>query len=244
MAAIDQQPGSGRGWKLAAPVALALCGALLITSAKAADGDDLRGSDILEFSDLVRTEEQRVRELEARVSELTSEIEELAASAENSRTAEVNERTENLMPHAGLTPVQGPGLSVTLDDAKNVPNTDRNSDEVNVEDYIVHQQDLEGVVNALWAGGAEAMTVMDQRVSLNSIIRCQGSVLVLHGRTYYPPYTITAIGDREAMRDALDDSPAVDEYRAWADLVGLTYDVTDAGTVTMPAYSLGGSTTS
>ncbi|WP_298332152.1 DUF881 domain-containing protein [Haloactinopolyspora sp.] len=244
MAAIDQQPGPGRGWKLAAPVALALCGTLLVISAKAAEGDDLRGSDILDFSDLVRTEEQRVRELEDRVADLTAEIEKLAAAAESSQTAEVNERTEALMTHAGLTPVAGPGLTVTLDDAKNVPKADGNSDEVNVEDYIVHQQDLEGVVNALWAGGAEAITVMDQRLSMNSIIRCQGSVLVLHGRTYYPPYTITAIGDREAMRKALNDSPAVDEYRAWADLVGLTYDVSDEGTVTMPAYSLGGSTTS
>ncbi|PSL05163.1 uncharacterized protein DUF881 [Haloactinopolyspora alba] len=87
---------------------------------------------------------------------------------------------------------------------------------------------------------------MDQRLSSNSTVRCVGSVLLLHGRTYYPPYTITAIGDHEAMRDALESSPTVQEYRDWADLVGLTYEVADEGTVTMPAYSstIGGNSTS
>lgn len=246
MPAIDQQSRYGRGWKFAAPVVMALCGALLITSAKASDGDDLRGSDTLEFSDLVRGEEQRVQELEARVDELSQEIESLTASRGDSQTDEVNARTEQLMPEAALTPVQGPALSVTLNDAPTPPNADESSSGFNIEDYIVHQQDLEGVVNALWAGGAEAMTVMDQRLSSTSVIRCVGSVLLLHGRTYYPPYTITAIGDPDRLRDALDASPAVRDYRAWADDVGLGYEVADEGTVTMPAYSgsIGGSSTS
>ncbi|TDE12658.1 DUF881 domain-containing protein [Jiangella asiatica] len=225
---------------------LAFCGLLLVISARAADGDDLRGSDILELSDLVRAEERRVQELEAQVADLTKEIEDYAADNSDSQTDEVNRQIEEMMPEAGLTPVEGPALSVTLDDAPLPANLDEESDDYNVEDYLVHQQDLQGVVNALWAGGAEAMTVMDQRIVSTSTIRCVGSVLLLHGRTFYPPYTITAIGDADAMRDALGSSPAVREYRSWADLVGLRYDVADEGTVTMPAYTgtIGGGSTS
>ncbi|WP_129710875.1 DUF881 domain-containing protein [Haloactinopolyspora alba] len=243
---MEQPSGNGRGWKFAAPVVMALCGALLITSSKAADGDDLRGSDILEFSDLVRNEERRVEELQARVDELSQEVEKLTATRGNSRTDRIEQQIEDLRPQAALTPVEGPALSVTLDDAPTPPDAADGSQQFNIEDYIVHQQDLEGVINALWAGGAEAMTVMDQRLSSNSTVRCVGSVLLLHGRTYYPPYTITAIGDHEAMRDALESSPTVQEYRDWADLVGLTYEVADEGTVTMPAYSstIGGNSTS
>ena len=241
---MDGKSGVGRGWKIAAPIALALCGLLLITSAKAADGDDLRGSDTLEISDLVRTEELRVEELNAKITDLTEEIDQLAASHADSETEEVDRQTEVIMPEAGLTPVQGPALTVTLDDAPRPPTPEDEAQGLNIEDYLVHQQDIEAVVNALWAGGAEAMTVMDQRIVSTSTIRCVGSVLLLHGRTYYPPYAVTAIGDTDAMRTALDSSAAVATYRDWADRVGLAYDLSE-DTVTMPAYTgttRGGST--
>jgi uncharacterized protein YlxW (UPF0749 family) len=234
VAIIDSMRRIGRGWRFAAPIVLAFCGMLLVTSARAAGGDDLRGSDTLELPDLVRAEEQRVEELEAKITKLTSEIQQLTASRGDDKTADMNRKAEQLMPSAGLTPVAGPALTVTLDDAPTPPNAD---DEYNVEDFIVHQQDLEAVVNALWVGGAEGMTVMDQRVVSTSTIRCVGSVLLMHGRTYYPPYTITAIGDAETMRAALKASPEVQDYRDWADRVGLTYRVADEGTVTMPAYT-------
>lgn len=244
MLTVERENKIGRGWKVAAPITLALCGVLLVTSAKAAGGDDLRGSDTLEFTDLVRAEEQRVEELNARIADLSDEIEELADNHRDGQTEEFDRLTQQLMPDAGLTPVRGPALAVVLDDALRPPTAEDEAEGFNIEDYIVHQQDLEAVVNALWAGGAEAMTVMDQRIVSTSTIRCVGSVLLLHGRTYYPPYTITAIGDTAAMRDALDSSPAVATYRDWAERVGLGYDVREE-TVTMPAYTgtiRGGST--
>src|SRR5690606_41382455 len=64
------------------------------------------------------------------------------------------------------------------------------------DDLVVHQQDLEAVINALWAGGAEALMVQDQRITSLSSVRCVGNVLLLHGRHYSPPYRISAIGDR------------------------------------------------
>ena len=56
------------------------------------------------------------------------------------------------------------------------------------------------MVNALWSGGAEAMQIMDQRVIATSAVRCVGNTLILQGRVYSPPYTITAIGDPERLR--------------------------------------------
>lgn len=236
MDTISRPPEYTRVWKFLAPVVLAGCGVLLVISAKAADGDDLRGSDVIAFSDLVRAEERRVQELQARIDDLSSDIEDLTAGQGNSASAEVDRHTEELMPAAGLTPVQGPGLTVTLDDAPLPNNLDEDS-EFNIEDYLVHQQDLEGVINALWAGGAEALSVMDQRIVSTSTVQCEGPVLLLNGRTFYPPYTISAIGDEDAMRDALDESTAVRDYRAWADRIGLTYRVTGEDDITMPAFT-------
>ena len=67
------------------------------------------------------------------------------------------------------------------------------------DDLVVHQQDVQAVVNALWPGGAEAMQIMDQRVITTSAVRCVGNTLILQGRVYSPPFQITAIGDPQRL---------------------------------------------
>src|SRR5690625_6014343 len=71
---------------------------------------------------------------------------------------------------------------------------------VEADDLVVHQQDMEAYINALWAGGAEAMMLQDQRVVNGSSFRCAGNTLLLEGRVYSPPFVITAIGDPEELR--------------------------------------------
>jgi uncharacterized protein YlxW (UPF0749 family) len=100
----------------------------------------------------------------------------------------------------------------------------------------VHQQDVQAVVNALWAGGAEAMMLQDQRVISTSAVRCVGNTLILQGRVYSPPYTVTVIGDTTRMREALNRSPEVTIYREYVDALGLGYDVVGHRTTTLPAY--------
>ena len=109
-------------------------------------------------------------------------------------------------------------MQVTLTDASNVP--DVLPDGISVDDYVVHQQDVQAVVNALWEGGAEAMMLMDQRVISTSAVRCVGNTLILQGRVYSPPYVITAIGNQSDLRASLDRSPSVAIYKQWVDAVG------------------------
>ena len=69
------------------------------------------------------------------------------------------------------------------------------------DDLVVHQQDVQAVVNALWRGGADGVQVMDQRLIATSAVRCVGNTLILQGRVYSPPFTVTAVGDpRPAQR--------------------------------------------
>lgn len=226
----------GRVWRFVAPVALALCGALLATSALAADGNDLRPGQHTELTDLVRAEERRTEQLVAQVQELSDEVDELAADKADAGVEELRRQIDELEAAAGYTAVEGPGLTVRLDDAP-LPDTDEElAPSTQLEDYLVHQQDLEGVINALWTGGAEAMMVMDQRIVATSTIRCVGPVLLLQGRRYAPPYTITAIGDEDAMLEALDDSDDVTNYRQYAEFLGLGYQVDHEDSVTLPAY--------
>lgn len=216
-------------WRFAGPVAVAACALLLVSSAQEADGEDFRGSDHAELSDLVDAAEQRAERLDERTAELTAEIE--ALTDQQASESPVTERRLNEQREAaGLMRVEGPGVRVTLDDA------DISPDMPDREDYLVHQQDLEAVMNAMWAGGAEAMMVMDQRIISTSSVRCIGPVLHLQGRSYAPPYEVTAIGDVNGMLTALDDSDGVKAFRFDAEHLGLSFELTTEEGITMPAY--------
>lgn len=233
---MPDQPRRSRGWRIAAPMVLALCGVLLVASAEASDGDDLRGSDVLELSDLVRAEERRTLELGAEVEALAAQVDQLSSGLDDARTKQLQEQVDRLEDAAGLTPVEGPGLSVTLADSPIIEDDQPLAPGTIIEDYIVHQEDLEGVINALWAGGAEAMTVMGERITTRSTVRCVGPSLRVDGRLYYPPYKIAAIGDVDKIEDALDESPAVQNYRFAVDYLDLGYQVVEHESITMPGY--------
>ena len=91
------------------------------------------------------------------------------------------------------------------------------------DDLVVHQQDIQSVLNALWSAGAEAVQMQDQRIIATSAPRCVGNTLLLNGRTYSPPYTVTAIGDVSAMKSALAAAPLVTLYKQYVVRFGLGY---------------------
>ena len=139
-----------------------------------------------------------------------------------------------LTDEVGLSEVSGPALRVTLTDAPT--GVLGSMDGVEPDDLVVHQQDMESFINALWAGGAESMMLMDQRVVGGSAFRCAGNTLLLEGRVYSPPFVITVIGPTDRMLAALDADPGVSVYREWVDYVGLGEKIETLDTTTLPAY--------
>jgi uncharacterized protein YlxW (UPF0749 family) len=223
-----------RGWGLLVPVAFALAGVLFATSAEVSHGTDLRSAGDISIPDLVRAEQHQVAVSTARVAALRRSVSALSdpVTAGTKKVALIDRSANALAAAAGTEAVRGPGLTVSLDDAhlSSVP------EGFSADALLVHQQDVQAVVNAMWAGGAEAMMLQDQRVISTSAVRCVGNTLILQGRVYSPPYTITAIGDTSSMRQALNRSPEVTIYREYVDAVGLGYDVASHHSVTLPAY--------
>ena len=131
-------------------------------------------------------------------------------------------RSAELAGEAGMDPVHGPGLVVTLQDAQRDANG-RFPRDASPDDLVVHQQDIQAVLNALWSAGAEAIQMQDQRIIATSVPRCVGNTLLLNGRTYSPPYTITAIGNAAAMQAALAAAPLVTLYKQYVVRFGLGY---------------------
>lgn len=214
---------------------LAIAGFLFVTSATTAKGTQLR-SDRADAADLLRTEQGRYEAQAKQAAALQREVDSLTARAAlgDSAVADLQARSQNLLVAVGMKPVRGPGLTVTLDDA---PRTGAVSSAVRPDDLVVHQQDVQAVVNALWAGGAEAIQLMDQRVISTSAVRCVGNTLILQGRVYSPPYRVKAVGNVATMQRALDESPQVSVYQEYVRAVGLGWSVVRQASVTIPAYT-------
>lgn len=164
----------------------------------------------VELVELIRAEQARVNALADKVEELSAQI----TALEGGRGADPDivdalyTQIQAVAGPAGLTAVRGPGLVVTLTDS---PLSEASSGDLN--DLVIHEQDLQAVINALWAGGAEAMSVNGQRVLATTAIRCVGNTLLLHGSVYSPPYVLRAVGDGEAMRTELGRDPGVRQFQ-------------------------------
>lgn len=223
-------------WWLGVPVIALVAGILFTTSATTADSAPLREDRRLQLADLIGERESRVAEAEAVLAPLEEEVAELTAALAGADTPVLAEQQRAGMHRetAGFTALSGPGLTVTLDDALRPDGLTPPGAED--DDLLVHQQDLQAVVNALWAGGAEGMSIMGERIIATSAVLCVGPVLLLHGRPYSPPYVVTAIGDPEAMQEALAQSSGVQLFRQAVDAFGLGYGETVEEDVTVPAY--------
>jgi uncharacterized protein YlxW (UPF0749 family) len=229
-------------WGLAVPLVAAVAGGIFAASAATARGEDLRGGERSDLRELIQLEERRVDGLEAHVAELRAETRAMSdvVSERDEGVASAQLRADEIAPAAGLTAVEGPGVTVRLDDA---PRMARDRAEGGIrdggpspDDLVVHQQDVQAVVNALWVGGAEAMQIMDQRVISTSAVRCVGNTLILQGRVYSPPFSITAIGDPAEMQRALDADAGVKIYRQYVKEFQLGYKLDVHRAVALPAY--------
>ena len=226
----------GRVWGVLVPATALLAGLLFATSAATAQGTDLRAGRRSQVTELISSQRGDVNRQERTAARLRREVAELqaVAAAGSSRVAAERTRGDALADVTGLTAVTGPGLTVSLDDAPRRAGVDPASDDP--DDLVVHQQDVQAVVNALWAGGAEAMTLMGQRVISTSAVRCVGNTVVLHGRVYSPPFVVKAIGDRAQLRAALDAEPGVQFFKTFVDQFGLGYSVRGSAELSLPAY--------
>ena len=224
----------GSRWGIGVVLVCLIAGLLLGTARAYSAGDDISNRSV-DLSAVVNQAEQRVSGADAFAAKLQDQIDAAAAGDRSPQVAQVLEQATGLQAAAGLTAVQGPGLRVMLSDAPR--DADGNYPAgVDPDDLVVHQQDVQAVVNAMWAGGAEAMMIMDQRVLTTSAVRCIGNTLLLQGRTYSPPFVVTAIGDADAMTAALDAQPGVRLYRQYVDKFQLVYEVTPLDNVVLPAY--------
>jgi uncharacterized protein YlxW (UPF0749 family) len=209
-----------------------IAGFLFVASGITADGTNLRTGGLEDLRSLVLDRASKVGVLQSEVDTLATEVNDLT---ETKISPALSARINQLEQATGLTPVTGSALRISLDDAPREPGSPL-PDGVGPDDLVVHQQDVQSVVNAMWRGGATAIQVMDQRIIGSSAIRCVGNTLLLQGQVYSPPFVVTAIGNTSELQQALKDEPGVALYREYVERLNLGWDVSILNQTTIPAW--------
>ncbi len=164
---------------------------------------------------LVRTRQAQVSTLDNEVSSLDAQVQSFSSAPQSGSP------DEDAFTARSTSPVSGPGVQITLSDAPpgQIPAG------ATPNDLVIHQQDIEDTMNALWAGGAEAMTVQGVRITNRTVIRCIGNVILVDGTSYSPPYVIQAIGDPDTLRATVTANPRMVNYQAYVTKYGLGWDM-------------------
>jgi len=178
-----------------------------------------------------RQAEERQAVLRDRVAQLRQQIaqEEQEAAAGRDATVSLGADLARVRTLAGLTPVQGPGVLVTLTDSQRALKAGEDPNLV-----LIHYSDVHAVVATLFAAGAEAVAVNGERVVGTTGISCVGTTILCNARRLAPPYRIEAIGDAPVLRAAVQARGGIlDELRAFDFPVAVTME-TD---LRLPAYT-------
>jgi uncharacterized protein YlxW (UPF0749 family) len=185
-------------------------------------------------AELVQLIDQRrdlVDDLDAAVAALRRDVTvaQQQATLEDSRDRAAAEANAELAAEAGTVPLQGRGVEVTMAPSDREPPSPEEAGA-----YQLHDTDLQLVVNALWAAGAEAVAINDSRLVATTPIRAAGSTIVVNFRPLTPPFTITAIGADPTRFEASDIAR---RFHRWTTLFGLGFSVRPRDDLRVPGYT-------
>lgn len=148
------------------------------------------------------------------------------ALANDAGSQRIADQSDSLAVVSAATPVTGPGLVITVDDA---PGTDTDS--------RVIDTDLQQLVNGLWQAGAEAIAINGHRLTTLTAIRGAGDAITVDYRSLTRPYTIEVIGDP----DTLEQRFVVTDGGTWwsylKNNLGMSMNITRQKTLNLPAAS-------
>jgi uncharacterized protein YlxW (UPF0749 family) len=171
------------------------------------------------------------------VGALTEQLEQLrgqVAAIESDTAAGIptlQRQLADMEAAAGLTMVAGPGLRVTLDDARRPCPTGR------PDDCRIQDTDLQLLANELFAAGAEAVAINGERVIATTAIRNAGGTILVNYRVLVAPYIVEAVGHSEGLAASLQQSQLGEDFTIWRDAYGLAFSIEEASDLQVPAFS-------
>ncbi|WP_054694521.1 DUF881 domain-containing protein [Syntrophomonas palmitatica] len=138
-------------------------------------------------------------ERDALAEEVLSLREKLKNVRENNQaTADLQDEVQKSSLFAGILPVEGKGIILTVDDNPRTLQPGENPDNV-----IVHDRDILYLVNELKASGAEAIAINGERITAMSEIRCAGTQILVNTNRISTPFVFKAIGNPDMLENGM-----------------------------------------
>jgi uncharacterized protein YlxW (UPF0749 family) len=178
--------------------------------------------------------EDQNRALKARLQGLQAQVKagEDESANRSSAVQQVKAQLDDQRLTAGLTALHGPGLTITLHDGAN-PNDPADQS----LGWTIHYQDLQDIVNLLWASGAEAIAVNGQRVVPGTAFHYAGvNILVNNASRLSGPYTVRALGNPSNLANGLGDPDQLAELKSRNRIYRLGFSWLRSTQLSLPAY--------
>jgi uncharacterized protein YlxW (UPF0749 family) len=178
--------------------------------------------------------EQEQKTLRDQLADAERQVQGFQSATAGSQTAQagLNRQLAAARLAAGMTRVTGPGVVIEIADSKRpVPAGE------NPSNYIVLVDDVHDLVTALWAAGAEAITINGERLVSTSSIYGVGASILVNTAFLSPTFRIEAIGP-DGLLDQFLASPAYVSSRVAhrIDAFGLEFATQQSGSLTLPAF--------
>ncbi|WP_354596457.1 DUF881 domain-containing protein [Streptomyces sp. JL1001] len=187
-----------------------------------------------ELIDRINAETKAADTLESNVDKLRADVSERQRKALEQHGGDQGKLVALL---AGATPVEGPGVKLIVDDAKNTDQGGGGPRESSgfADTGRVRDRDMQRVVNGLWESGAEAIAINGQRLTALSAIRAAGDAILVDNRPLVPPYTVLAVGDGKKLATAFQDSADGQYLQALKESFDIRTSISDQAKVQLPA---------
>ncbi|MFH9266952.1 DUF881 domain-containing protein [Streptomyces sp. NPDC017546] len=187
-----------------------------------------------ELIDRIDAETQAADTLESEVDELRADVSERQRKALEQHGGDQGHLVALLV---GATPVEGPGVKLIVDDAKDTDQGGGGPRESTgfADTGRVRDRDMQRVVNGLWESGAEAIAINGQRLTALSAIRAAGDAILVDNRPLVPPYTVLAVGDGKKLATAFRDSADGQYLQALKESFDIRTSISDQAEVRLPA---------
>ena len=156
------------------------------------------------LSDQVLQLEAEQADLREQISEAEAQVLEFQdqSTSSSATLAVLNARLDQARLAAGLTQVTGPGVVIEITDSQRVVPPGENP-----SNFIVLVDDLRDIVTALWASGAEAITINGERLVTTSSIYGVGASVLVNTSFLPAPFRIEAIGS-DGLLGRFQQNPA------------------------------------
>jgi len=232
-----QRSEVNRSWWISLFVLCAILGALLGISFKAQNQirqKQLPSANYEGLADRYTILKQHSDDGDRTIAALQKQVSRLerAVPSTNGRLTVISQDLQHANFLAGFTDVSGPGIVVTLNDSKkrflDAP--------ISVQDAgIIHDSDINRVINELKAAGAEALCVNKQRIVGLTAVRCAGPTVFVNNVPQTPPYVVRAIGDSATLATGLKLPGGVFDQLSQMDPTMIKIDTADK--MVLPSYT-------